>query len=96
MPYPLQSSTNPSSKEHRSDRGEEYALCINGISESNEHTAFTQLVQIVGSDGVWYESFDAYIACMPPKNCHVVPDERFKRFVRILRARTPQVTILHS
>jgi hypothetical protein len=96
MPYPLQSSTNPSSKEHRSDRGEENALCVNGISESNEHTAFTPLVQIVGSDGVWYEPFDAYIASMPPKNCDVVPDERFKRFVRVLRARTYQVTILHS
>ena len=42
------------------------------------------LAPVVGTDGATYESFGAYIASMPSKNCHVVPDERFQRFVRIL------------
>jgi len=97
MPHRLQSSSNDSISED--DNSNVNALCINSTqvaANGSKDTAFMPLAPVVGTDDASYESFDAYIACMPPKNCHVVPDERFKRFVRILRARTPQVTILHS
>ena len=44
------------------------------------------LAPLLGTDGASYESFGAYIASIPSKNCHVVPDERFQRFVRILNS----------
>ena len=97
MPHRVQSSSNDSISED--DNSNVNALCINSTqvaANGSKDTAFMPLAPVVGTDDASYESFDAYIACMPPKNCHVVPDERFKRFVRVLRARTYQVTILHS
>jgi len=46
---------------------------------------FHPLTCVVDLDGKPYTSFDAYIASMPQKNSHVIPDERFRRFVCILR-----------
>jgi len=87
MPERLQCSSSSSSEgdEHRNEDAAQ--LCINGASsaaDEGEHTAFMPLAPVVGTDGATYESFGAYIASMPSKNCHVVPDERFQRFVRIL------------
>ena len=97
MPHRLQSSSNESISED--DNSNVNALCINSTqvaANRSENTAFMPLAPVVGTDDASYALFNAYIASMPPKNCDVVLDERFKRFVPILRARTHQVTILHS
>jgi len=78
------SSSSSEMGEHCNENAQ---LCINCTpSEADEraHTAFMPLAPVVCTDGTTYESFAAYVASMPPKNCHVVPDERFQRFVRIL------------
>ena len=62
-------------------------LCINGIPPAANEGAqpvFMPLATVVCTDGTTYDSFAAYVASMPPKNCHVVPDERFQRFVYLL------------
>ena len=81
MPHHLQYSIS------REEHGNEDALCINSTSpaaDEGEQPAFMPLAPVAGTDGASYESFSAYIASMPAKNCHVVPDERVQRFLRIL------------
>ena len=83
MPHRLQCSSSGSGDEH----GNENALCINGTipaADEGQQPGLMPLAPVVCTDGTTYESFAAYVASMPPKNCHVVPDERFQRFVRIL------------
>ena len=84
MPHRLQSISSSSSEDEYSN---EEKLCIERTQAAagRERTEFMPLAPVVGTDGASYESFEAYIASLPAKNCHVVPDERFKRFVRLLR-----------
>jgi len=93
MPHRLQCCSSSSEGEH----GNEDALCINGTppaADKGEQPAFMPLAPVVGTDGATYESFGAYIASMPLKNCHVVPDKRFQRIVRILQGEsTPKDSI---
>jgi len=86
MPHLLQCSSGESSGSG-DEHGNDNALCINDTSPAAEEGAqpvFMPLAPVVCTDGTMYESFAAYVASMPPKNCHVVSDERFQRFVRIL------------
>ena len=86
MPHRLQCSSSESSGSG-DEHSNENALCINGTlpaADEGAHTAFMPLAPVVCTDGTIYESFTAYVASMPSKNCHVIPDERFQRFVRIL------------
>jgi hypothetical protein len=85
MPHCLQSNSSSSSDDEYSNEKE---LCIDSTqaaADGQEHTEFMPLAPVVGTDGASYESFEAYIAGLPAKNSHVVPDERFKRFVHFLR-----------
>lgn len=49
----------------------------------------TLLTSAVGFDGTVHASFNAYIASLLARNSHVITDERFQRFVRILGNETP-------
>ena len=56
-----------------------------------EQGSFTPLQSVVALDGIVHSSFDAYMASLPSKNSHVVSDERFKRFVSVLKNDTAGV-----
>jgi hypothetical protein len=46
---------------------------------------FSPLQSVVGFNGTVHGSFDAYIASLPPKTNQFISDERFQRFVCILK-----------
>ena len=50
---------------------------------------FSPLQSGVGFNGTVYSSFDAYIASLPSKNNQFISDERFQRFVCILKGDDP-------
>ena len=56
----------------------------------DEHSFFTPLQSVVGPDSSVHASFDGYIPNLPAKNSHIISDERFKRFVRIFKGKTPE------
>jgi hypothetical protein len=56
----------------------------------DEHSFFTPLQTVVGPESSVHALFDAYVANLPAKNSHIISDERFKRFVRILKGKTPE------
>ena len=80
----LQSSSGSSSK--GADQ-----LDTGTIEETPTGQSFFSLLQsVVGFNGTVHGSFDAYIASLPPKTNQFISDERFQRFVCILKGDDPE------